>query len=872
MTSGAGRRKKTARRVTVQRGQGDDAKGGGGQGGGGKGDGAKERGGSGKRGKGKKAKGGGRRGGGDGDGGLPGVSGNGAPPPIPDTSLAREAERRYLTYALSVITSRALPDVRDGLKPVQRRILYAMHHDLSLRPEGRYRKSAAVVGEVMGKYHPHGDVALYEAMVRMAQDFVMCAPLIDGQGNFGSPDGDSAAAMRYTEAKLRPVALELLSELSKETVASRPNYDGTREEPVVLPARYPNLLVNGSYGIAVGMATSIPPHNLGEVIDACLYIIDETRELSLAKLLKRIKGPDFPTGGQLMCTAGQLAEIYEHGHGSIKLRGEWDHEPATRRGGTDAIILTSIPYAVERRAVVEKIAEIIIKKELPTLLDVRDESTEQVRVVLEVKRGTDPQLVMTYLYRRTPLQTNVQMNLTCLVPSPIEQPHGAAGRAGGPSADAVLAIEGVPAPKRLGLQRILEEFLDFRFITITRRLEFDLAQLLERIHILEGFEIIFDALDQAIRIIRKSDGKADAATKLIGRFGLTAVQADAVLELKLYRLGKLEILAIEKELAEKRSHAGKLAALLKSEPKRWAVVREELAEMKALYAEPRRTRVTASIAEPEFQAEDYIVDEDATVILFQSGWVKRGRQIKDVHATRMREGDRVLAATAGSTKSSVAFFSNRGGCYVCRVHDVPAATGYGDPIQKLFKLGDGERIVAAKVFDPRVLEVQPADEAALEPEPPYALAITRRGFGLRFSLRAHAEPSTRSGRKFARPAKDDEVLTVVPLGMWQEEDYIMCAADDGHALAVLAEDVSLLAGPGKGVIVMKLGKGTSLIGAELGHRDLDSITVETGKGAEKSLTLRSLIGSRGARGSFIAKRDGFSRFISRPIETPQMED
>src|SRR5262245_29964647 len=267
------------------------------------------------------------------------------PPPIPDASLASEAERRYLNYALSVITSRALPDVRDGLKPVQRRILYAMQNDLGLRPDARYRKSAAVVGEVMGKYHPHGDAAIYDAMVRLAQGFVMRAPLVDGQGNFGSPDGDPAAAMRYTEARLRPLAMELLSELGKQTVEHRPNYDGTRDEPIVLPARFPNLLVNGSYGIAVGMATSIPPHNLGEVIDACVALIDDD-EADLKKLLKHVKGPDFPTGGQLMCSKKELREIYEAGQGTLKLRGEWKHEASERRGESDYIVLTSMPYAI----------------------------------------------------------------------------------------------------------------------------------------------------------------------------------------------------------------------------------------------------------------------------------------------------------------------------------------------------------------------------------------------------------------------------------------------------------------------------------------------------------------------------------------------
>lgn len=786
-------------------------------------------------------------GGSGGGGGVGGDGDDGGVPPIPDTSLAREAEKRYLTYALSVITSRALPDVRDGLKPVQRRILYAMLNDLGLRPDGRFRKSAAVVGDVMGKYHPHGDQAIYDAMVRMAQPFVMRAALVEGQGNFGSPDGDGAAAMRYTEARLQKLAMELLAELGMDTVDFRPNYDGTKNEPIVLPARFPNLLVNGSYGIAVGMATSIPPHNLGEVIDACVALIDEEDELTTKKLLKHVLGPDFPTGGQLTCSKRELAEIYDSGQGSIKLRGEWRHEPGKRRGESDYIIITSIPYAVERRAVVEKVAEAIIKKKLPPLLDVRDESTEEVRVVLEVKRKTDPNLVMAYLFKNTPLQTNVQINLTCL--RPVEDAE-------------------VPAPARLSLLEMLEEFLDFRFLTVTKRLEYELSKLLARIHILEGFEIIFDALDQAIRIIRKSDGKADAASKLIGRFGLSPEQADAVLELKLYRLSKLEILAIEKELAEKRAEAKKIQALLASEPQRWNLVRDELVALKGEFADKRRTTIVASVDEPEFAAEDFIAHEDQVVILMASGWIKRVGRVKDVNSTRMRDGDSVLAAVFGSTKAPVAFFSNQGTCYVCLIHDIPASTGYGEPIQKLFKLGDGERIVSMIAFDPRELEVPAVREGAAEPEPPFALAVTRGGLGLRFSLRTHGEPSTRAGRKYARLNKGDEVLTVEPLGMFQEEDWIMVAADDGHALAVKADEISLLGGPGKGVMVIKLAKGATLIGAELGHRALDSITVETGKGKERNLTLQSLQGTRGGKGAAIVRRGGFSNYVWRPVETP----
>ncbi|MBI4699876.1 MAG: DNA topoisomerase 4 subunit A [Deltaproteobacteria bacterium] len=771
------------------------------------------------------------------------------PPLVQDARLAAEAERRYLAYALSVITSRALPDVRDGLKPVQRRILYAMYEDLRLVPDARFRKSAAVVGEVMGKYHPHGDVAIYDAMVRLAQDFVMHAPLVHGHGNFGSADGDGAAAMRYTEAKLRPLALELLGELGKDTVGFRPNYDATRFEPSVLPARFPHLLVNGSYGIAVGMATAIPPHNLGEVIDACVHLI-EAPEPTLKQLLKRIQGPDFPTGGQLQVGRHELRSIYEAGQGSIRLRAQWRLEPARGRGLPDLLVITSVPYNVERRVAVEKIAEVIIGKKLGGLLDVRDESTAETRIVLELKRGTDPQLVMAYLFKHTPLQTSVQINLTCLVPAD----------------DGDLC-----APRRLGLQELLRQFLDFRFATLTRRLGFERAELGRRIHILEGFELVFDVLDEVIRIVRKSEGKADAAAKLVGRFGLSPEQADAILELKLYRLARLEIEAIRRELAEKRLQERRLGELLGSEAKRWDLLRAELLEIKKAYAVARRTEVVRDLEEPEFDEEDFIAEEDAKVILCASGWVKRVREIKDVQTTRLREGDQVLAALAGSTRAAAAFFSNLGVCYVCRIHDVPASTGYGDPVQKLFKLGDGERIVGALSFDPRVLEVPPLHPEALEPEPPFALAVTRRGLGFRFSLRPHAEPSTRAGRRFARPGEGDEVLAVLSLVRQREAEWVMVAADDGHALAVDCAEIPLLAGAGKGSMVIKLAKEARLLGLVLGHRDLDAVAVRTATGTERSLTLRSLQGPRGGRGHWIVKRGGFAQMVQPPVQVPELD-
>ncbi len=782
--------------------------------------------------------GGGRKRGGGGRGG----SDDGGPPqPIDDSTLAEEAQRRYLHYALSVITSRALPDVRDGLKPVQRRILYAMR-ELGLRPDAKYRKCALIVGEVLGKYHPHGDVSVYDALVRLAQDFSMSVKLVDGRGNFGSADGDAAAAYRYTEAKLQFATLELLDELDKGTVLFRSNFDNTKQEPTILPARFPNLLVNGSYGIAVGMATSIPPHNLGEVIDASIALIDDP-ELTVKGLTKFIKGPDFPTGGQLLSSRAELQEVYAQGHGSLKLRGEWKIEDADKRG--PQIVIESIPYAVERRAVVEKIAEVIISKKLPLLLDVRDESTDETRVVLEIRKEADPQLVMAYLYKHTPLATNVQVNLTCLIPT-----------------DNPL----VPTPERLDLRGMLAQFLKFRFDVVTKRTAFDLEQLRRRIHVLEGFAIVFDALDETIRIIRKSQGKKDAAEKLMVRFKIDSEQVDAILELRLYRLAQLEINLIREELAEKGKEASRLAALLKSAPARWKLIRAELEGVKARFAQKRRTKIGGVADEPEYAAEAFIVDEDATVLVTQQGWLKRQREVKDLATVRVREGDQVIGLGFGSTKASLAFFSNLGTCYVCRIVDVPATTGYGDPVQKLFKMADGERIVSMMSFDSRVLDVPVASEDG-EPEPPFAIVVTKTGQMLRFSLRGHREPSTRAGRKYARLSEGDEVVFVA---LTHKKQHIACATRNGLGLATDVEESPLLSGAGKGVMLVKLHDNDAVVGAVLLSKSRDELVIETDKGKRMSVSLAFVAGARASRGEAIVKRSQIVRVVPPELTLPEV--
>ncbi len=769
---------------------------------------------------------------------------------ISEVALSTEAQRLYLNYALSVIQSRALPDVRDGLKPVQRRILYTMQKELHLSPDGKPVKCARIVGDTMGKYHPHGDASIYDTLVRMTQDWVLRAPLVRGQGNFGSLDGDAPASFRYTEAKLEKIALELLEEIGQKTVDFRPSFDAERFEPIVLPAKFPNLLVNGAYGIAVGMATSIPPHNLREVIDALTLLVQEPGA-TVAKLLTKIKGPDFPTGGELTSTKADLRKIYETGHGGVKLRGQWKLEKA--KNGAELVIITSVPYALEKRVLVEKIADVIIARKLPPLIDVRDESTDEVRVVLEMKKGTNPELVMAYLFKHTPLQSNVSFNMTCLVPT--DRPD-------------------VQTPQRLDLKTILQHFLDFRFEVTTRRLEFELAKLKERLHILEGLEAVFDALDEIIRIIRRSEGKQDAAAKIMKRFKLDDVQTDAILELKLYRLAKLEILIIQKEANEKRKAAKRIEGLLRGKAKRWTIVTDELAALKEEYGDRRRTKILGADNTPEFSAEDFIVDEDAIVIVTQMGWVKRQGSVKDLSTTRLKKDDRVLACMAGSTRACVAFFSSKGHCYVIRIADIPASTGYGDPIQKLFKFDDGERIVGATSFDSRQMKL-PEEEEYWEdgtPCPPYGIAISKLGQALRFPLFGHREVSTRSGRKFARLKPGDEIIsTFVQLD--EQIGYVIVAAQDGHAMALDVEDLAVLSGPGRGTIFIKLADNVELIGARLAKSvRTEPLVVRTDKGKKYELFAEAQMGTRGGRGKSVVKRSTFASVDWELPEIPELSE
>jgi DNA gyrase subunit A len=775
------------------------------------------------------------------------VGGAGGAGTTDNVPLHEAAQARYLNYALSVITARALPDVRDGLKPVQRRILYTMWQQ-NLTADTKHRKCAKVVGDVMGSFHPHGDAALYETLVRMAQPFSLRYPLIDGSGNFGSLDGDSAAAMRYTECRLARISDEMLSEIEQTTVHFRPNYDGTKTEPVVLPARLPNLLVNGTTGIAVGMATNIPPHNLGEVCTALVKLLDN-EELGNAQLCRYIKGPDFPTGGQILNAAEELKQIYKTGSGSIRLRGTWDIGPETR--STKTIYIDSIPYTVNKAQLVERIAEVVLSRKLPPLVDVKDLSTEDVRIALEMKKDADEKMIMAYLFKHTPLQINFAVNLTCLIPT--ENPE-------------------VGRPERLDLKQILWHFLHFRLDVVTRRLEHELAALRKRIHILEGFEAVFDALDEIIRMIRKSEGKADAAEKISKRFALDAEQTDAILELKIYRLARLEILIIRNELEEKRKRARQINALLKDESSRWKLVRSELEEIQAKYSDgrhdKRRTAIASDSGEPEYSADDFIVEEDNVVIVSRDGWVKRQKDVKDLTTTRLREGDSVLAAFAGSTRATCAFFTNFGVAYTCRFIDVPASTGYGEPIQRLFKLKDGEKVVAAMSLDPRAGgEIAPSKKNPEAPPPVHAVAVTSDGYALRFGLAPFVEPSTRAGRRYARPAQGAEVTGVATV---TGREILITATAEARGLLCRADEVNFLSGPGRGVILIKLvSKDDRVLGFIASSGDRDLLTVETSRGAEQTIsTAKYEVTSRGGKGRELLQRGTFTRILWPMPEAP----
>lgn len=588
--------------------------------------------------------------------------------------ITEELRESYIDYAMSVIVSRALPDVRDGMKPVQRRILWSMWES-GLRASARHRKSAAVVGEVLKSYHPHGDAPVYDALARMAQGFSLRYPLVNGQGNWGSVDGDPPAAMRYTECKLSKIAEEMMTDIEKETVGWKDNYDNTQKEPLVLPARIPHLLLNGSMGIAVGMATSIPPHNLGEVVDAAVYLVDNPRATT-EDLAEIVRGPDFPTGG-IIYDKKQIREAYAAGRGSITCRAAAEIEE--RKGGQFAIVITEIPYQVNKAELVTKMAALAQDRKIEGIRDIRDESDrEGMRIVLELKQEVSPQKVLNQLYKHTDLQKDFHLNMLALV-------------------------DGIQ-PQVLSLEEVLRHYLEHRKEVVKRRAEFDLKKAEERAHILEGLSKALDHIDEVISTIKKSEDKEDAKKNLVKKFDFTDIQADAILEMKLQTLAALERQKIDDELKEKKGLIKELGLLLKSPEKMLAVVKDELAKVKDAYADERRTKVVAGGLK-DFAEEDLVQKEDVVITLSGGGYIKRmshatfkaqKRGGKGLIGSNVSEEDFLSHFISANTHDYVLFFTNKGRVFQTKGYEIPAGTriAKGKLIQNFLDIPQNEHVTA----------------------------------------------------------------------------------------------------------------------------------------------------------------------------------
>ena len=690
-----------------------------------------------------------------------------------------ELEKRFLTYALSTIVSRSLPDVRDGLKPIHRRILFAME-SMGMNSTSKHVKSAKIIGEVLGKYHPHGDASTYESMVRMAQDFSMRYPLVDGKGNFGSMDGDSPAAYRYTEGRLTSITASLLQDIKKDTVDFRSNYDNTLKEPVVLPSRIPNILVNGSSGIAVGMACSFPSHNLNEVMAALISLVDSPDQ-TVANLMKFIKGPDFPTGGIILNSKTELRMAYESGVGAIKIRGRWKIENLPR--GKKQIILTAIPYSVNKSRLIEKIAEIIIAKKLPALTDVRDESDAEVRVVLEIKSTSDENKLMSYLFKHTELENNFQVNFNCLKPS--------------------------GEPERLSLLEICQEFLAFRKQVISRRLTYELTLIEKRLHILTGFAIIFNDLDKALKLIRSSKSRKEAHDKIQNYFKLDDEQTNSILEIPLYRLVGMEMEKILQEQKEKLAEQKRIKSILASSKKIWAEVRKELEEIKKKHGDKRLTQIK-TVENIEYNAEDFIEHENVYIILSQNGWIRKLKNLSDPSGLKFKENDQLLDSLQTNTQNLIAIFTSFGTVYISKVYNLPyTRSGFGEPVQSLFKFGDGEKVIGIMTLSllgdgpdiPVVAGQTSLDFIKKRKSKNNAaefMVISANGFGFRFPS-SNLTETTRSGRKIMSLKDDDSMIGFAPV----THDHVFLATTNGKAVVIPTEQVAQLTGSGKGVTLMK---------------------------------------------------------------------
>ena len=741
-----------------------------------------------------------------------------------ESDITHELENRFLTYALSTIVSRSLPDVRDGLKPIHRRILYAIN-SMGVTSDAKPVKSAKIIGEVLGKYHPHGDASTYESMVRMAQDFSMRYPLVDGKGNFGSLDGDPPAAYRYTEGRLTPITSYILNDIKKDTVDFHQNYDNTLKEPDILPSRIPNLLVNGSSGIAVGMACSFPSHNLTEVIDALISLIDEPKQTT-AQIMKSIKGPDFPTGGIILNSKADIRKSYDKGLGAVKIRGEWEEEDLARN--KKQIILTAIPYSVNKSRLIEKIADIIINKKLPGLMDIRDESDENVRVVLEIKTGTDPEKVMTYLFKHTELETSFQLNFNCLKPT------------------------GEPA--RLSLKEICSHFLDFRKDVVVRRLKFDLAVLEKRLHILAAFVIIFKNLDKALKLIRSSKSRQEAATKLKKEFKLDDEQVSAILEIPLYRLVSMEIDKIRLEQEEKLKEQEAIKSILASQKKIWNEVKTELTEINEKFGDKRRTKIK-TIETVEYNAEDFIEHENVVLVMSRNGWLRKTKNLSDPASLKFKEKDGLLGIVRTNTRDLVAIFTSAGMVYVQKVFSLPYTRGgFGEPVQNLFKFADGERVIkilslpgAENGKTEESGEQQTIDFEDTVEDSEELLCVSDVGNGFTFPL-ANLTETSRAGKRVMSVKDDARMVAISPV----IEDYVLLISEAGKGLLIELDQVTQLSGAGSGSKLMNTAKSKVSTAKCVGRKQSVQMIFEDGKSKELNLS-KITVHKRGGQGVFVSK-------------------
>ncbi len=735
--------------------------------------------------------------------------------PAQRRTVQDEMCRSYLDYAMSVIVGRALPDVRDGLKPVQRRILYAMY-ELGNEYGKPHKKSARIVGDVIGKYHPHGDTAVYDALVRMVQDFSLRYPLVDGQGNFGSVDGDSAAAMRYTEIRMAKIASELLSDLDKETVETVPNYDGSLTEPRVLPARIPNLLVNGSAGIAVGMATSIPPHNLGEVLDALVALIANP-EITVDALMECIPAPDFPTGGILYGLEG-VREAYRTGRGSVQIRARAFIEKA-KKGDRESIVITEIPYQVNKARLIEKIADLARNKEIEEISDIRDESDRDgMRVVVELKKDTVSEVVLNNLYKQTQLQTSFGVQLLAIVQN---------------------------QPRTLSLKQMLEEFLAFRKEVVTRRTLFLLKKAEARVHLLEGLKIALDHLDAVIKLIRRSKDPKEAKDGLVAKFGLTELQAQAILDMRLQRLTGLEREKILQELKDVKAEIARLKKILAEEKELLRVVADEFQEIQKAYADLRRSQIVRETK--DIRLEDLIVDEEMVVTVSHTGYIKRNPI--SLYRTQRRGGrgkvgmgtkeeDFVESAFIASMHTYIMFFSNTGKVYWLKVHELPEASraAKGRAIVNLLSLSPGESIST----------ILPVKEFV---EGKHVVTATAQGVIKKTEIMEYSRP--RAGGIIAMGLNEGDQL--IATAITSGEDEVFLSTRHGMSIRFREEDVRAMGRAAVGVRGIDLEEGDAVVGMEI-LRPQGMLLTATENGFGKRTGIEEYrVQSRGGKGVITLK-------------------